>query len=136
MTLYAPSGPLDGTLRPPPDKSISHRAALIAAMGEGETTVESYLDAGASVVSTDDLYRDAEVVLRVQKPSESEIARVRQGQALIGLLSPLIDPQSAQASKLPVLDEQLVTRLEMQIDAAESQLPPLRNFIHIVFSGI
>jgi len=39
------------------------------------------------------------------------------------------DPQSSQASTLPVLDEQLVTRLEMQIDAAESQLPPLRNFI-------
>jgi len=46
MTLFAPSGPLRGELRPPPDKSISHRAALIAAMGVGETTVESYLDAG------------------------------------------------------------------------------------------
>ncbi len=32
-------------LRPPSDKSISHRAALIAAMAEGETTVEGYLDA-------------------------------------------------------------------------------------------
>ncbi|MGA8745372.1 MAG: 3-phosphoshikimate 1-carboxyvinyltransferase [Solirubrobacterales bacterium] len=33
-----------GSLRPPPDKSISHRAALIAAMGEGETAIEGYLD--------------------------------------------------------------------------------------------
>ena len=33
----SPSGPLRGSLRPPADKSISHRAALIAAMGEGET---------------------------------------------------------------------------------------------------
>jgi len=41
---FDPSGPLRGTLRPPPDKSISHRAALIAAMGEGETAVEGYLD--------------------------------------------------------------------------------------------
>ena len=32
-------------LRPPADKSISHRAALIAAMGEGETAIEGYLDA-------------------------------------------------------------------------------------------
>src|SRR3954469_513874 len=39
------------------------------------------------------------------------------------------DPQSAQAAYLPPLDEQLVTRLEMQIDAAESELPPLKNFI-------
>jgi len=41
---FDPSGPLCGSLRPPPDKSISHRAALIAAMGEGETTIEGYLD--------------------------------------------------------------------------------------------
>ncbi len=45
MTRFEPSGPLSGTLRPPPDKSISHRAALIAAMGEGETEVDGYLDA-------------------------------------------------------------------------------------------
>ena len=42
---FAPAGPLRGSLRPPSDKSISHRAALIAAMGEGETEVEGYLDA-------------------------------------------------------------------------------------------
>ncbi len=45
MTRFAPVGPLRGSLRPPSDKSISHRAALIAAMGEGETTIEGYLDA-------------------------------------------------------------------------------------------
>jgi 3-phosphoshikimate 1-carboxyvinyltransferase len=44
-TLFEPPGPLRGSLRPPPDKSVSHRAALIAAMGEGETTIEGYLDA-------------------------------------------------------------------------------------------
>jgi len=42
---FAPSGPLRGTLSPPPDKSISHRAAIVAAMGEGETAVRGYLDA-------------------------------------------------------------------------------------------
>jgi 3-phosphoshikimate 1-carboxyvinyltransferase len=45
MTRFEPSGPLRGGLRPPSDKSISHRAALIAAMGEGETEVRGYLDA-------------------------------------------------------------------------------------------
>ncbi len=44
-TRFDPSGPLRGALRPPPDKSVSHRAALIAAMGEGETRIEGYLDA-------------------------------------------------------------------------------------------
>ncbi|HVY95508.1 MAG TPA: 3-phosphoshikimate 1-carboxyvinyltransferase [Solirubrobacterales bacterium] len=42
---FDPAGPLRGSLRPPSDKSISHRAALIAAMGEGETSVSGYLDA-------------------------------------------------------------------------------------------
>lgn len=42
---FGPVGPLRGKLRPPADKSISHRAALIAAIGEGETTIEGYLDA-------------------------------------------------------------------------------------------
>jgi 3-phosphoshikimate 1-carboxyvinyltransferase len=42
---FEPSGPLRGSLRPPSDKSISHRAALIAAMGEGETQIALYLDA-------------------------------------------------------------------------------------------
>jgi 3-phosphoshikimate 1-carboxyvinyltransferase len=45
MTRFDPSGPLRGSLRPPSDKSISHRAALIAAMGEGDTRIEQYLDA-------------------------------------------------------------------------------------------
>ncbi|MDQ2629449.1 MAG: 3-phosphoshikimate 1-carboxyvinyltransferase [Actinomycetota bacterium] len=45
MTRFDPSGPLRGWLRPPSDKSISHRAALIAAMGEGETEITAFLDA-------------------------------------------------------------------------------------------
>ncbi len=43
-TRFDPSGSLRGRLCPPADKSISHRAALIAAMGEGEATIEGYLD--------------------------------------------------------------------------------------------
>ena len=42
---FEPSGPLRGELSPPPDKSISHRAALIGAMAEGTTRVDGYLDA-------------------------------------------------------------------------------------------
>ena len=45
MTRFDSSGPLRGSLRPPSDKSISHRAALIAAMGEGGTMIEGFLDA-------------------------------------------------------------------------------------------
>jgi 3-phosphoshikimate 1-carboxyvinyltransferase len=45
VARFDPAGPLRGSLRPPADKSISHRAALIAAMGEGATEIRGYLDA-------------------------------------------------------------------------------------------
>jgi 3-phosphoshikimate 1-carboxyvinyltransferase len=53
---FGPGPALRGTLRPPPDKSISHRAALLAAMGEGATTIHNYLDA-ADTRSTLDAVR-------------------------------------------------------------------------------
>lgn len=40
-----PARGLRGTLTPPPDKSISHRAAIFAAIGEGPSRLEGYLDA-------------------------------------------------------------------------------------------
>jgi NAD(P) transhydrogenase subunit alpha len=58
---------------------------------------EAYAEAGAKVISTKDLYGQSDVILRVQKPSDSEIKAMRKGQAVIGFLSPLIDPKSAQA---------------------------------------
>jgi len=54
---------------------------------------QSFADAGARVVSTDELYAQADVILRVQKPSSAEAARLRSGQAVIGLLQPLLEPQ-------------------------------------------
>jgi 3-phosphoshikimate 1-carboxyvinyltransferase len=44
MTRFEPAGPLRGELRPPPDKSVSHRAALIGAMADGPTRITGYLD--------------------------------------------------------------------------------------------
>jgi 3-phosphoshikimate 1-carboxyvinyltransferase len=43
-TRFESAGPLRGELRPPPDKSISHRAALIGTMAEGPTRISGYLD--------------------------------------------------------------------------------------------
>lgn len=40
-----PSGPLQGRLRVPGDKSISHRALMLAAIAEGETRIRGLLDA-------------------------------------------------------------------------------------------
>jgi len=67
-----------------------------AGAGDGAAIPDSaYTEAGATVVPTDRLYADADVVLRVQRPSEAEVGRLRSGQTLIGLLSPLIDPKLA-----------------------------------------
>ena len=56
---------------------------------------QAYVDAGASVVSGDELYSQADVVLRVQRPSAAEAGRMRTGQVVVGLLQPLIDPKLA-----------------------------------------
>jgi NAD(P) transhydrogenase subunit alpha len=58
---------------------------------------QAYADAGATIVSSVELYGQSDVILRVQKPSESEVKVMRTGQAVIGFLSPLIDPQTAEA---------------------------------------
>jgi len=57
----------------------------------------SYEEAGATIVATEALYADADAILRVAKPSATEIANLRSGQALLGLLAPLIDPTTAKA---------------------------------------
>jgi NAD(P) transhydrogenase subunit alpha len=57
----------------------------------------AFEEAGARIVQTSDLYAEADVVLRVQKPTPEEARRLRKGQAVIGLLQPLLDPQLVAA---------------------------------------
>jgi NAD(P) transhydrogenase subunit alpha len=57
----------------------------------------AYQEAGATIVSTEALYRDADVVLKVAKPSAAEVAMLRPGQAVVGFLAPLIDPRGAKS---------------------------------------
>ena len=45
------SGPLSGTIRPPGDKSISHRAIMLAALAVGETTIDGLLE-GDDILAT------------------------------------------------------------------------------------
>jgi len=58
---------------------------------------EAYKEAGATIVSTVELYAQSDVILRVQKPSADEVKVMRSGQAVVGFLAPLIDPQTAKA---------------------------------------
>ena len=52
-----------------------------------------YVDAGARTVTRDELYREADVVVRVQKPDGPDVESLREGQTVVGLLQPLIDPK-------------------------------------------
>jgi 3-phosphoshikimate 1-carboxyvinyltransferase len=45
VTFFAPADRLRGELTPPPDKSISHRAAMIGAMGDEPVRIRRFLDA-------------------------------------------------------------------------------------------
>jgi len=55
----------------------------------------AYEAAGATIVSTEELYAQADLVVRVQKPSAAEAARLRSGQAVVGFMQPLLDPKLA-----------------------------------------
>ncbi|MDQ3871793.1 MAG: Re/Si-specific NAD(P)(+) transhydrogenase subunit alpha [Chloroflexota bacterium] len=76
-------------------KNAGAEVLVEAGAGAGARIPDAaFEEAGARAVSNDALYAEADVVLRVQKPSEEEAARLRQGQAVIGLLQPLIDPET------------------------------------------
>jgi 3-phosphoshikimate 1-carboxyvinyltransferase len=94
MTRFDPSGPLRGSLRPPPDKSISHRAALIAAMAEGTTTVDGYLDSADTRSTLDSVAR---LGARVEGASKGGIeSRIRiEGVGLHGPAGAEIDVGNA-----------------------------------------
>jgi H+-translocating NAD(P) transhydrogenase subunit alpha len=58
---------------------------------------QAYADAGARIVTTEELYATSEVILRVQKPTGTEVSRLRSGQTVVGLLQPLLDPALMEA---------------------------------------
>ena len=80
-----------------------------AGAGAGPSIPDAaYADAGAKVVPTVEMYAQADVVLRVQKPSASEVGDPASGQAVIGLLQPLIDP-----GRMTVLASRGVTAISL-----------------------
>jgi len=142
---FGPCGPLRGSLRPPPDKSVSHRAALIAAMGEGETAIEGYLDAadtrstlaavealGAEVTDGPDL-RIRGVGLRGAAPVAIDVGNAG---TLLRLLPGWLAGQETGAWTLDGDDsirrrpvDRIAVPLRLmgaRIEAREERLPPLR----------
>ncbi len=77
----------------------------------------AYEQAGARIV--DDAF-DAELVVKVQKPTTDELVKLRAGQTLIAFLQPLIDPRYAQT-----LAEKGVAALSMDAIPRITRAQPL-----------
>lgn len=79
----APGGQLSGTLRVPGDKSVSHRAVMLSALAEGDTTVEGFLE-GADSLAT--LAAFEAMGIAVEHPAPGRL--VVHGRGLDGLRAP------------------------------------------------
>ncbi|HLA65805.1 MAG TPA: hypothetical protein VK600_04400, partial [Candidatus Saccharimonadales bacterium] len=79
---------------------IADGAEVLVESGAGESSFISdaaYTEAGAKVVpDAAALYGEAEMVLRVGRPSEDEIGMLRSGLVLIGTLGTLGNPALAE----------------------------------------
>jgi 3-phosphoshikimate 1-carboxyvinyltransferase len=80
VSRFQPAGPLRGLLRPPADKSISHRAALFGAMSDTPVAIRNYLYAD-DTLSTLDALRALGAAVDLQ-PSELIVRGVGLHQAL------------------------------------------------------
>lgn len=79
-------------------EAVSRLAGFEVAIerGAGEAASipdEAYADAGATIVES---AWDADVVVKVAKPSPEEVARLRDGAVLIAFLQPLTDPEGIE----------------------------------------
>ncbi len=81
--ISAPAGPLHGEIRVPGDKSISHRAIMLAALAEGTSRVTGFLE-GEDTLATARAF--ARMGVRIDAPAASE--RVVHGVGLRGLRAP------------------------------------------------
>jgi NAD(P) transhydrogenase subunit alpha len=72
---------------------------VLVEQGAGEAAWfpdSAYESAGASIAKTADLYAAADVLLTVTRPDDAAVARLRAGQTVVGMLSPLVTPQFAR----------------------------------------
>ena len=103
---------------------------VLVEAGAGESapfSASAYQAAGATIVSeAAELFGAADIVLKVQKPPPTEVARCRPGTALVGLLHPAMNPDLVQllaARELTSFSLDLLPRVAraQPMDALSSQ---------------
>jgi NAD(P) transhydrogenase subunit alpha len=61
--------------------------------GDGAWFADSaYAEAGATIASRDELVAGADLVIAINRPDGEVVSALRSGQALLGMLNPLVDP--------------------------------------------
>ncbi len=79
--------PLNGSISVPGDKSISHRALMLAALAEGRSTIRNWLPAG-DTLATLDIIRALGVTVEIDERSPSAWDLKVEGRGLRGLRRP------------------------------------------------
>jgi 3-phosphoshikimate 1-carboxyvinyltransferase len=146
--ISAPSGPVRGEIGVPGDKSISHRAIMLAALADGTSRIEGFLE-GEDTRATAAVFRQLGV--SIEAPASSR--RVVHGVGIEGLSAPARDLDcgnagtgmrllagvlAAQAFDSVLVGDASLSQRPMRrvidplakmgatIDAHEGGLPPLR----------
>jgi 3-phosphoshikimate 1-carboxyvinyltransferase len=146
--VSTPAGPLRGEIRVPGDKSISHRAVMLAALADGASRISGFLE-GEDTRATARAF--AQMGVRIETPSASE--RIVHGSGLHGLRVPasavdcgnagtgmrlLTGLLAGQAFDSTLIGDESLSRRPMRrvidplaqmgarIDAGPAGLPPLR----------
>jgi 3-phosphoshikimate 1-carboxyvinyltransferase len=84
--IVQPASRVAGRVRPPGDKSISHRYAMLAAIADGESTIAGY-STGADCESTLHCLRGLGVALTATEEADGRRVHV-QGRGIHGLVAP------------------------------------------------
>ena len=82
--LSAPSGPLRGEILVPGDKSVSHRAIMLASLAQGTSRISGFLE-GEDTRATARAF--AQMGVRIEAPADNE--RIVHGVGLHGLRAPV-----------------------------------------------
>lgn len=124
-------------------KLIGLGAEVFVATGAGTAsamTDEMYKSAGAKVMSEDEAYKDADIVLRVRHPDKNEISKIKKGALLIGILSPYQEKdliKSYAAQGLTAVAMELVPRItraqSMDVLSSQANLAGYRAVLEAAF---
>jgi len=87
LVIQPQKTPLNGTVRVPGDKSISHRAAMLASIAQGTSHVYDWLPAG-DTIATLELLRSLAVPIHVKNKSDLGWDLQIEGRGLTGLTQP------------------------------------------------